>query len=107
MILPCSANAIELKNRIVRMIFIRFLRLSFIVRKRRQHGKLRVVLTGWVWRAGRVLPGAPLLAFEKWPAESRNRALCRQHRGPLLKKREKWRTPSWLVPTIKNNPRLG
>src|SRR5260370_38508536 len=29
----------------------------------------------------------------------------RQHRGPLLKKREKWRTPSWLVPTIKGNPR--
>jgi len=27
-------------------------------------------------------PGAPLLAFEKWPAGSRNRALWRQHRGP-------------------------
>ena len=52
------------------------------------------------------LPGAPLLAFEKWPAENRNRALWRQHRGPLLKKREKWRTPSWLVPTIKGNRRL-
>jgi len=51
------------------------------------------------------MPGAPLLAFEKWPAENRNRALWRQHRGPLLKKREKSRTPSWLVPTIKGNPR--
>jgi hypothetical protein len=30
------------------MIFI-FLRLSFIVQKRRQHDKLRVVLTGRVW----------------------------------------------------------
>ena len=52
-------------------------------------------------------PGAPLLAFEKWPAENRNHALWRQHRGPLLKKREKWRTPSWLIPTIKGKPALG
>jgi hypothetical protein len=29
----------------------------------------------------------------KWPAENGNRALWQQHRGPLLKKREKWRTP--------------
>jgi hypothetical protein len=50
-------------------------------------------------------PGAPLLAFEKWPAENRNCAFWRQHRGPLLKKREKWRTPSCLVPPIKGNPR--
>jgi len=39
-------------------------------------------------------------AFEKWPAENRNRALWRQHRGPLLKKREKWRTPSCFTSTF-------
>src|SRR5437588_9378425 len=27
-------------------------------------------------------PGAPLLVFEKWPAENRNRAFWRLHRGP-------------------------
>jgi len=51
------------------------------------------------------VPGAPLLAFEKWSAENRNRALRRQHRGPLLKKREKWRTPQLVSPKIKGNPR--
>src|SRR6266446_6413931 len=48
-------------------------------------------------------PGAPLLAFEKWPAENRNRALGRQHRGPLLKKREKWRTPVGSLDVKKTN----
>src|SRR5258708_39893614 len=56
---------------------------------------------------------------------TRNRGMRRQHRGPLfgyplrlrsglrqnwagfLQKRERWRTPSWLVPTIKGNPRYA
>jgi hypothetical protein len=59
-------------------------------------------------------PGAPLLAFEKWVAENRkprlvataSRATLRLSlRAGFLKKREKWRTPSWLAPTIKGNPR--
>ena len=40
----------------------------------------------------------------KCTSDNRNCGVWRQHRGPLLKKREKWRTPSWLVPTIKGNP---
>ena len=49
--------------------------------------------------------GAPFLAFEKWPAENRNRALWRQHRGPLLKKREKWR-PQLVSPNDQRQPEL-
>jgi hypothetical protein len=73
---------------------------------------IRFLIDNQLPAGGRHLPGAPLLAFEKWPAENRNRALRRQHRGPpfgypprlrsglrqnwagFLKKREKWRTPS-------------
>src|SRR6266852_2646270 len=68
-------------------------------------GPPTILLPG-VWRFSRrefpdcPRPGAPLLAFEKWPAENRNRALWRQHRGPLLKKREKWRTPRLCYATF-------
>jgi hypothetical protein len=38
------------------------------------------------------MPGAPLLAFEKWPADNQTPTLRRKQRGPLVKKRGKWRT---------------
>ena len=48
-------------------------------------------------------PSAPLLAFEKWPADNQN-LWWRQHRGPLLKKREKWRTPRLCHCNVLENP---
>jgi len=66
-----------------------------------------IVVTGWcdekserglVWESRFLLLRSGLRTTP-------NPGMWRHHRGPLLKKREKGRTPSLLVPTIKGNSR--
>jgi len=62
------------------------LQMSMGKRVRERQPEMRVATTNFPTAASHPFytPGAPLLAFEKWPAENRNRALWRQHRGPFL-----------------------